>query len=147
MCPKICTVSARSLIITYTQSKQHSIFFSLGALASKVVNRVTVWTRDNYNCFCSPFAVEALVLRVLWGEMRVRRTLAWKVQERGAKYLASSLPRAVSWDSIGAAIGSCGCECWQGSAPCGSIEKHSVLLTVAHRQTCTYWPTFYREQT
>lgn len=42
----------------------------------------------------SPFAVETLVLRGLWGEMRERRTLPWKEQQRKAKYLAGSLPQS-----------------------------------------------------
>lgn len=84
---------------------------------------------------CSPFTVEALVLRGLWGEIGESRTLPWKEQERKAKYLASLLPRVGSWDSIGAATGSCGCECWQGFAPCGSMDKHCFLLTVTHRHT------------
>lgn len=35
---------------------------------------------------------------------------------------------------------SCGCECWQGSAPSGSKEKHDFLLAAAQTYTCKYTP-------
>lgn len=84
---------------------------------------------------CNPFAVEELVLRGLWGETWERSNLPRKSQESKAEYLANSIPAAGSWDSTGAGAGSCGRECWQGSAPCGSVEKHCSLLTVTHRHT------------
>lgn len=67
--------------------KKHRVLFSLWAIASTAVNRVTVSTGDNYKCClhiaAAPFAVEALVLRGLWGEMRERRALEEESGEFG----------------------------------------------------------------
>lgn len=51
---------------------------------------------------CSPFAVEALVLRGLWGEMQ-----EWSVKgkESRAAYLGSTLSGAGPWDCTGQALG------------------------------------------
>lgn len=75
------------------------------------------------------------MLRGLWGETWERSNLPRKSQESKAEYLANSIPAAGSWDSTGAGAGSCGRECWQGSAPCGSVQKHCSLLTITHRHT------------
>lgn len=120
-------------------SQKCSILFSLWAIASAAVNPVTVWSRDNYKC-CLHIAAAHLVLKRWCWEVYGARC------EKGATCPESSRRGKESiwlvfsqewdhWGSPGAGIGSCGCECWQDCAPCGSVEKHCFLLTVTHGHT------------
>lgn len=149
------TISARSPIIKYsrTQWKNTASCFLYGQL------RQWLWTLLLYEtgiiinvAFTSlqPICCWSAGVERFMGRDARTENFALKGGRRGKRsILASSLPRAGSWDSIGAATGSCGCECWQASAPCGSLDKHCFLLTVTHGHTHAnthLLANFYKQQ-
>lgn len=129
--------------------KKHSILFSLWAIASAVVNPVTVWTRDNYKCCLHIAAAHLLLKHWCWEVYGARCEKGEFCPEWRGKH-SIWLAFSPEWDhgiSLEQPLGA-------AAVSADSALPHVAPLTNTasywkihrHTQTRTYWRTFYKQK-
>lgn len=119
--------------------KKRSILFSLWAIASMAVNRVTVRSRYNYKR-CLHIAATHLLLKswcweVYGARLEKGATCPGRARKVKLSIWLTLSPQQAHGTALGQALGAAAASADRAQPPCGSVQKHCSLLTVTHRHT------------